>query len=104
MALALLTVTVAQLLDLGTFVGMVVIHGPSVEANPIVAHLLMGLGLPFVAVAKIAALSLIVSVIVVIAQHPSQRHRRIAATVVAAAVIAGVVGGWTNAEVLRGGF
>jgi hypothetical protein len=104
MSLALLTVTLAQLLDLGTFVRMVALHGPSAEANPFVAQLLSDLGLPFVAIAKIAALAVVVAVIVVIGDRPKQRsHRRLAAAVVTAAVVAGVLGGWSNALVLSGG-
>ena len=101
MALALATVTFAQLLDLGTFLRMVALHGIAAEANPIVVGLVVGLGVPFVAVAKIAALSLVVSVVVVLAQDRSVRQGRVVGTVVATAVIAGIVGGWTNAEVLR---
>ena len=111
MNLALLTVTVAQLLDLGTFVRMVAVHGPASEANPLVAYMLLGLGLPFVAVAKVAGLSVVVAVIVVLAgadfhadgTMPARLwHRRLSAAIVAAAVVAGLVGGWTNAAVLTG--
>ena len=101
MSLALLAVTVAQLLDLGTFVRMIALHGPSVEGNPIVAHLVEGFGLPFVAVAKIAVLSVVVAVIVVLAGREDRvRHRRLAATVAAIAVVAGIVGGVSNAIVI----
>ena len=101
MVLALLTITVAQMLDLGTFVRMVGERGSAAEANPIVAQLLVGMGLPFVAVAKVAALSVVVAVVVVLAGRPdAPGHRRLAAVVVAAAVLAGLVGGWTNALVL----
>lgn len=103
MPLALLTVTVAQLLDLGTFVRMVNAHGVGAEANPLVVHLLDGLGVPFVAVAKIAALSLVVAIAVVLAPRAGRPgHRRLAGAVVACAVLAGLVGGWTNALVLTG--
>ena len=34
MVLAVITATVAQMLDLGTFVRMVAIHGPLVEGDP----------------------------------------------------------------------
>ena len=94
---AVLAVTVAQLLDLGTFVRMVWLHGPSAEANPLVAHLLLGQGLPFVAVAKVAGLALIVASIVVLAGRPDRpRFPRLAAFVAVAAILAGLVGGWTN--------
>jgi hypothetical protein len=101
MSLALLTVTIAQLLDLTTFVRMVQLHGPGAEANPLVAHLLVGLGLPFVAVAKVAALSLVVAVVVLLAgRGDPPRHARLVAVVVAAAILAGLIGGWSNAVIL----
>ena len=101
MSLALLAVTVAQLLDLGTFVRMVALHGPTVEGNPIVAHLVEGFGIPFVVVAKIAVLSVVVAVIVVLAGRENRiRHRRLTAAVVAVAVAAGIVGGVSNAIVM----
>src|ERR1700752_1411841 len=101
MSLALLAVKVAQLLDLGTFVRMVGLHCSSVEGNPVVAHLLDDFGLPFVAVAKIAVLSVVVAVIVVLAGREGRvRHRRLAATVVAVAVAGGIIGGLSNAIVI----
>ena len=66
MVLAVITATVAQMLDLGTFVRMVAIHGPLAEGNPLVAHLLDELGVPYVAVAKIAVLSLVVAIVAVL--------------------------------------
>ena len=101
MALALVTLTFAQLLDLGTFLSMVSVHGPAAEANPIVVRLILPLGLEFAAVAKIAVLSLVVAVVVVLGQDANANHRRIASTIVGIAVVAGLIGGWTNAEVLR---
>jgi hypothetical protein len=102
MTAAVITLTVAQLLDLGTFVRMVGRHGIDIEANPLVSHLVSEFGLPFVAVAKIAALSVVVAVIVVLTEIRPDRpdHPRLARVVVAVAVIAGIVGGWTNAATL----
>ena len=101
MSLALLAVTAAQLLDLGTFVRMIGLHGAAVEGNPVVAHLLAGFGLPFVAVAKIAALAVVVAVIVVLRGRDAQiHHRRLVSGVVGLAVVAGIVGGWSNAVVI----
>jgi hypothetical protein len=101
MSLALIAVTLAQLLDLGTFLRMVSMHGAGAEGNPVVAHLLGDFGLPFVAVAKIAVLSVVVAVIVVLAGRENQaRHRRLAATVVAVAVAGGIIGGLSNAIVI----
>ncbi|MFL5724881.1 MAG: hypothetical protein ACJ77F_00930 [Chloroflexota bacterium] len=101
MTLAVITITVAQLLDLGTFVRMIAIHGVRAEANPLVAHVLAEGGLPFAAVAKIAALSVAVAVTVVLAGRDDRPgHPRLAGAVVAAAVVAGVLGGLSNAAVL----
>ena len=98
MSLAVLTVTMAQLLDLGTFARMIDLHGYAAEANPFVAGLLDSHGLPFAAVAKIAALSLIVAVIVVLGERADRPgHPRLARTIAALAVLAGLVGGLTNA-------
>jgi hypothetical protein len=101
MVLALITLTVAQLFDLGTFVRMVVGHGPSVEANPLVRYLLTDYGLPTLVVAKVAVLSLVVAVVAHLAGRAAQpEHRRLVATVLAAAIVAGLVGGWSNATVM----
>jgi hypothetical protein len=103
MPLALVTVTLAQLLDLTTFVRMIDVLGPGAEANPLVTHLLADLGLPFVMVAKVAALSLIVAEAVVLAGRDGDgRHRRAVAVLVTVGVVAGLIGGWSNAVVLAG--
>ena len=105
MSLALVVVTAAQLLDLGTFVRMIGLHGPTAEANPLVAGLLVGHGVAFVAVAKIAGLALVVATIVVLAGRDGAplRHGRLAAMVAVAAIVAGLVGGWTNAGSILAG-
>ena len=107
MALALLTLTIAQLFDLGTFVRMVGRHGPASETNPLVHLLLTDFGLPFVVVTKIVALSLVVAVIGVLAgraamgQPPAAiGHRRLVVTVFAVAIAAGLIGGLSNARVI----
>jgi hypothetical protein len=101
MVLAVITLTVAQLFDLGTFVRMVAGHGPAVEANPLVRFLLIDYGLPTLVVAKVAVLSLVVAVVTVLAGRASQpEHRRLVATLLTAAIVAGLVGGWSNAVVM----
>jgi hypothetical protein len=98
---AVVTLTVAQLLDLGTFIRMIGRHGNGAEANPLVSHLLNQYGFEFVAVTKIVALSLVVAVTVVLAGPREQpAHPRLAWLVVAVAVAVGIVGGWTNAVTL----
>jgi hypothetical protein len=101
MPLAILVVTIAQLLDLSTFAAMIDVHGTAAEANPLVVGLLSTHGLPFAAVAKLAALSLVVAIIVVLAERTDRPgHPRLARTIAGVAVIAGLIGGLTNALVL----
>jgi VIT1/CCC1 family predicted Fe2+/Mn2+ transporter len=100
MALALLTLTIAQLFDLGTFVRMIERYGSASEVNPFVHFLLSDYGLPFVVVAKIAALSLVVAVIGVLAGRAAPEHPRLVGTVFAVAILAGLVGGWSNARLI----
>ena len=98
---AVIIVTVAQLLDLGTFAAMIGVHGVDSEANPLVVGLLTSHGLPFAAVAKVAALSLIVAIIVVLAERTDRPgYPRLARTIAGIAVFAGLVGSLTNALVL----
>jgi hypothetical protein len=101
MELAIITVTVAQLFDLGTFVRMIAVHGAAAETNPLARYLLVDYGMPTLAVAKIVVLSLVVAVVVELAGRSSQvNHRGIVAAVVAVAILAGVIGGWSNAAVI----
>ena len=101
MALALLTVTVAQLFDLGTLVRMVATHGAAVEANPIARFVLTEFGLPTLAVAKVAGLSLVVAIVVLLAGRETGRPQgRIAAVVTTIAIVAGMIGGWSNTAVI----
>jgi hypothetical protein len=103
MTLAVVTLTIAQLFDLGTFIRMVARHGSAAEANPIVSGLLHGHGLEFALVAKVVALSVVVAVTVVLSQRPEDvRHARLGALVAAIAVVAGLVGGLSNALVILG--
>jgi hypothetical protein len=99
--LAILTATIAQLLDLGTFVRMIGANGVEAEANPLVAHLLTEFGLPFAIVAKLAVLALAVAVAVVLSDRPDNRRAaRLGGAVAGVAVVAGLVGGLSNAAVL----
>ena len=101
MVLAVVTATVAQMLDLGTFVRMIAIHGPLAEGNPLVSHVLNEFGVLYLAVAKIAVLSLVIAIVAVLWGRDGQRRNpRLAATIVGFAIVAGVIGGLTNATVL----
>jgi hypothetical protein len=103
MTLAVLTMTAAQLFDLGTFIRLIDVHGIHAEANPLVHHLLAADGLPLAGVAKVAGLAVVVAVTVVLAGRPDRpSHPRLAWTVAAVAVLAGLVGGLSNALVILG--
>ena len=88
----------AQMFDYGTFTLMVERHGIRAELNPIVAHGFAAFGLPIVALAKLALVVLIGSIIVILAhdQRASRGTMRIATGVTVIAVAAGLVGGISN--------
>ena len=80
MNLALVTVVLAQALDLTTFILMVARRSPAAEANPLVAHLLATVGVPGLLFGKAA---------IVVAP-------------MAVAILAGLIGGYTNAVAYLG--
>jgi hypothetical protein len=75
-------------------------HGSAAEVNPLVHGLLVGFGLPFVAVVKVAALSLVVAVIAVLAARTPTGQARLIGILVAVAIVGGLVGGWSNARAI----
>lgn len=91
---AVLTMSAAQLLDLVTFMTMVRTIGPMAEANPLVAILFGSYGLPMVAIAKVVLLALTTGIAAVLVRPP--QHSRLVATVVAVAIVVGLVGGVSN--------
>jgi len=94
---AVITMAVAQLLDLASFGLMMREVGPRAEANPLVAALYATWGLRAVVIAKIALLALVTAIVAVLATAPSARLRAsIVAAVLVVAIVAGVVGGATN--------
>jgi hypothetical protein len=99
--LRLAAVLAAQLFDYGTFTLMVERHGIRAEANPIVAHGFLMYGLPMVALAKLALVVLLGSVIVVLGQERPGRAAapRLAAFVTILAVAGGLLGGISNVSV-----
>jgi hypothetical protein len=88
----------AQLFDYGTFTLMVGRHGIGAELNPIVANGFAAFGLPIVALAKLALVVLIGSIIVILAHDRRSSHgtMRIATFVTMIAVAAGLIGGISN--------
>lgn len=98
---ALLTLATAQFFDFGTFVTMVGRHGPSAEANPIVAALLVSHGMPLLFVAKLTLVALVAAVVAILVEHPDRRPSpKLAASVLAVGIIAGLIGGASNARTL----
>ena len=96
--LRLAAVLAAQLFDYATFTLMVERQGIRAEVNPIVAHGFLAYGLPMVAVAKLALVVLLGSVIVVLGQERPGRTTapRLAAMVTVLAVAGGLIGGISN--------
>lgn len=88
----------AQMFDYGTFTLMVDRHGIQAELNPIVANGFAAFGLPIIALAKLALVLLIGSIIVILAhdRRSSQATLRIATFVTLIAVVAGLIGGISN--------
>jgi hypothetical protein len=99
MVLRIIVLAAAQFLDFGTFVPMVSLYGPAAEANPIVAYLFVDFGLPVLALAKVALVAVVVAAVVSLSAVPG-RQRHLGAFVLWSGIIAGIVGGWSNALVL----
>jgi hypothetical protein len=89
---AILFLALAHLFDLASYVVMTGLHGPSAEANPLVANLAAQLGLPGLTLAKVLAVVIGSCVFIVLAPQ----HRKLAMTVLVFGIAAGLVGGLTN--------
>jgi hypothetical protein len=99
--IALLTLGTAQFFDFGTFVTMVTRYGPAAEANPIVKALLISHGLPLLFIAKLSLVALVAAVVAVLVERQEGRPSpRLAASVLGAGIIAGLIGGASNALTL----
>jgi hypothetical protein len=94
---ALLTMIAAQLLDLGTFIEMVRRVGIAGEANPFVLDLFRDGGLPTLILAKVSLVVLIGSVSVALLAMRGRTWQRAGGVLLAVAIFAGIVGGWSNA-------
>jgi hypothetical protein len=94
----LATLLTAQLFDFGTFTVMVARHGVMAEMNPLVAHGLADYGLPLLALAKVALVLLLGSIVVILARPEPDRRlgARLATIVALLAVAGGLVGGLSN--------
>lgn len=96
LTLAVLTMTFAQVLDLGTFVAMVRRLGLESELNPVVSGLIGGYGLPMAGIVKVALIAFVVAIALILARRPGRVDRLAGMTVLAAAIVAGILGGATN--------
>jgi hypothetical protein len=103
LSLAVATMSLAQLLDLGTFVAMVSRVGLGAEANPVVASLVAGYGLPMAVIAKTALMAFVIALTLVLAARRSRLERGIGVVVIAFAIVAGLVGGGSNVIAMGGG-
>jgi hypothetical protein len=98
LALAALTMSAAQLLDLATFIAMIRAVGPAAEANPLVAFLFGLYGFPIVAIAKVILVAVVTAIVAILLG--ARPRPRLAGAVIAAAIAVGLVGGISNSAVL----
>ena len=94
---ALMTMVAAQLFDLGTFLVMVRRLGSAAEANPLVDSTLAAGGLAEVVLAKMALIVLMGAVAFALISVRGRRLQRAAWVLLGCAIVAGVVGGGSNA-------
>jgi hypothetical protein len=88
----LLAVGIAQAGDLLTFMRMIAVRGPAAEANPIVAHLLVSVGLPALVLLKVGLVVMVGLTFAVVVK----RHQWVAAFVATLATVVGLVGAASN--------
>ena len=87
-----LAVAVAQLGDIVTFVRMITVRGWAAETNPLVHETAALAGFPGLVLVKIAVVVLVASTFAILARS----NRRLAATVAAVGVVAGILGATSN--------
>jgi hypothetical protein len=100
--LRIATLTLAQALDMTTFVLMVRRDGPGAEANPIVASMLVELGMPAVTAAKIALIVLVGALALAATGRPRGVWSVVGGLPLALAIAFGLIGGITNAAAILG--
>jgi hypothetical protein len=98
MVAAVLTMSAAQLFDLGTFVAMTQRLGPHAEANPLVGVMFASYGYPMVAIVKVVLLAVVSAVGAILVDRSARP--RLAAAVVAMAIVIGMVGGLSNSAAI----
>jgi uncharacterized membrane protein len=98
--MGLMTMVAAQLFDLSTFLAMIHRHGSAVESNPLVSGALSNDGLVTVVLAKIVLMVFVAALTVVLVRTDRPSQARIAAVVIGVSILAGLIGGGSNALVL----
>jgi hypothetical protein len=88
----LLAVGIAQAGDLLTFMRMIALRGPAAEANPIVVHILLNVGLPALVLLKVGLVAMVAVTFVLVVK----RHQRVAAFVATLATVVGLIGAASN--------
>lgn len=98
MGLRVLTLFLAQTLDLATFTVMVARHGPTAEANPIVSDLFSTFGMPAIILVKLALIVLVAALALAAAGRGGNRMAALVGGLpLAVGITAGLIGGITNA-------
>jgi hypothetical protein len=92
----LLVLALAQFFDWATFQILVLRHGSTAEANPIVRHIFDATGIQGLTLAKVATVEFVAVMIVLI----GHRHRRLAYGLFLFGIAAGIVGGLSNIATL----
>ena len=82
----------AHTMDYGTFLVMVVRHGLTMEANPLVAALAEQYGLVLLTAAKVAAVLLVAATFM----HLARSHPRAARSVLGVGIVVGTFGAFSN--------
>jgi len=98
--MGLMTMVAAQLFDLSTFLAMLRRVGPAAESNPFVVDAMTNHGLPILVVAKLVTMGFVTALTIVLVRTQRPSRARVAAFVVAISIVAGLIGGGSNALVL----
>jgi hypothetical protein len=99
--MGLMTMVAAQLFDLSTFLAMLRRIGPAAESNPFVVTAMTDHGVPILVIAKLVTMGFVAALTIVLVRTQRPSSARIAALVVAISIVAGLIGGGSNALVLR---
>ena len=96
--LSLITMAAAQFFDFATFAAMVERVGRHAELNPIVQGMMGSLGVTPVGITKAMLVILVGSVAIILTNHGGRSAHRVAArSMVTIAILAGLIGGLSNA-------